>query len=124
MSGPLVEAFTLAFGHHYRCGMNFRWHSQQYLAGDRFVGLLSKFGASGKIIVNRLTECGFKLFNRPPVKPNNVTYTDKMTDKYPVVGVILDTCGISFVLHGVHSFTPIDSRKCLASVTRYRKESF
>ena len=124
MSGPLVKAFALAFSHHYRCGMNFRRYSQQYLAGDRFIGLLSKFHASGEIIVNCLMKCGFKFFNRPPVKPHNVTYSDKMTDKYPVMGVILDTSGIFFVLHGVHSFTPIDSRKCLASVTRYRNEFF
>ena len=117
MGGPLVKAFALAFGHHYSCGMNFRRYSQQYLAGNRFIGLLSKFGASNKIIVNCLMECGFKLFNRHSVKPDNVTYTDQMTYKYAVMGIILDTSCISFVLHGVHGFTPIDSRKYLASVT-------
>ena len=91
MSSPLVKAFALAFGHHYRCGMNFRRHSQQYLPRGRFIGLLPKFGASGKIIVNCLMECGFKLFNRRSVKPNNVTYTDQMTYKYAVMGIILDT---------------------------------
>jgi hypothetical protein len=40
-----------------------------------------------------------------------------MTYKYSVMGIILDTSCISFVFHGVHGFTPIDSRKCLASVT-------
>ena len=117
MSGPLVKTFALAFGHHYSCGMNFRRHSQQDLAGNRFIGLLSKFGASGKIIVNCPMECGFKLFYGRSVKPHNVTYTDQMTYKYAVMGIILDTSCISFVFHGVHGFTPIDSRKCLASVT-------
>jgi hypothetical protein len=117
MSGPLVKAFALAFGHHYSCGMNFRRHSQQYLAGNRFIGLLSKFGARGKVMVNRLMECRFKLFNRRSVKPHNITYTDQMTYKYAVMGIILDTSCISFVFHGAHGFTLIDSRKCLASVT-------
>ena len=81
------------------------------------MGLLSKFGASSKIIDNCLMECGFKLFNRRSVKPHNVTYTDQTTYKYAVMGIILDTSCISFVFHGAHGFTPIDSRKCPASVT-------
>ena len=62
-------------------------------------------------------ECCFKLFNRRSVKSHNITYADQMTYKYTVMGIILDTSCISFVFHGVHGFSPIDSRKRLASVT-------
>jgi len=124
ISNPFIEAFTAGLGCRGDSGVNAGWNAQGQLAGVWFVRLISKLGAGGKIMVNRLFEGCFRFFHGLAVEGNNISNARQAAKENTILGVKLNAGGIAFVSHGVlHGVTPISLRKSRAALTRYRKAS-
>src|SRR5207245_2194110 len=117
LGSPLIQALACRLSCDQRCAVYLGWHSQHELARRRFLGANTLLLAVAQKLFDGGFELGTQLGHRFAVKANHCVQPKNAPYKDVIALVELDSCGISFVTHGVHGLTPTRSRNSRASST-------